>query len=111
MLFTSKYDKFPDNFSLENRLESGESLKDIFGNVYGIDYEDSRTPRLVGIHDRVNYVVKNSLLFENWFTYAKTFADFVKFSYAFRDRERGVLFDRYGKYIIKEEFRDIYSDT
>lgn len=116
-MYESKYEQFPDNFSLEKRMENGESLIDIFDDV---DYnykcwgtrEAPNRPITVRIKGKFNYVVKGSLLFENWFTSCRDFEDFDDYSYAYRDVEngyitRGVFFDKFGKFIIKEEFNQI----
>lgn len=119
-MYESKYNQFPDNFTLERRLAKGEQLMDIFDDV---DYnykcwgtrEAPNRPITVRIRDRYNYVVKNSLLFENWFTVCRDFEDFDEFSYAYRDKEngvrtKGVFINKNGKFVIKEEFRNIQYD-
>lgn len=113
-MLKTKYDNIPDNFSLENRLVKGEAIEEIFDGVdywceaWGIDETPNR-PITVRIRDRYNYVLNNSLLFENWFTYCRDFQQFDEFSYAYRDveRKRGVLIDKFGKYVIREEFKNI----
>lgn len=116
-MYESKYEQFPDNFSLEKRMENGESLKDIFDDT---DYnykccgtrEAPNRPITVRIKNRFNYVVKGALLFENWFASCREFENFDEYSYAYRDTEndyltRGVFFNKFGKFIIKEEFNHI----